>query len=42
MGNPSQNCRVLLATWDHTMLLSTLTLASKAGTRFIYLGGMEG
>jgi len=50
MGNPSQNYRVSLATWDHTVLLATrhkrthpaLTPASKAGTRFTYRGGMEG
>jgi len=50
MGNQSQNYRVSLTIWDHTMLLATqhkrthlaLTPASRAGNRFTYPGGMEG
>jgi len=53
MGKPSQNYRMSLTIWYHTMLLATrhkrtrpaLTPASEAGTIFTYRGwpgGMEG
>jgi len=49
-GNPSQSYRAPLAIWDHTVLPASqhkwmrpaLTPARQAGTRFTYLGGMEG
>jgi len=50
MRNPSQSYGASLAIWDHTVLPATqhkwtcpaITPAKQAGTRFTYLGSMEG
>jgi len=50
IGNPSQSYGASPAIWDHTVLPATrhrwmrptLTSAMQAGTRFTYLGRMEG
>ena len=49
MGNPSQSYGASLAIWDHSVTCHptqanapAITPAGQAGTRFTYLGRMEG